>query len=114
VQLCSWRLFVERSEDQTYRHPLFARGAAVAMDCYRLLHTLEAWVTGYRSEHYKLGLQQAICFALALLPIVVNKLYLTLDRGGSSLYTAITVSATLLPPPVPPPVPPLPLRAAVL
>ena len=63
------------------------------MDCYRLLHTLEAWVTGYRSEHYKLGLQQAICFALALLPIVVNKLYLTLDRGGSSLYTAITVSA---------------------
>ena len=73
------------------------------MDCYRLLHTLEAWVTGYRSEHYKLGLQQAICFALALLPIVVNKLYISLDRGGSSLYTAITVSATLLLPRVPPP-----------
>lgn len=33
----------------------------------------------------------SICFVITLIPVFVNILYRSLDKGGSVLYTAITV-----------------------
>ncbi|KAI3437663.1 hypothetical protein D9Q98_000113 [Chlorella vulgaris] len=64
---------------------------------FSILSKFEAWITGYKSEHYKLGLQQGTCQALALLPILVNKLFRSIDRGGSALFISLTVAVVLEP-----------------
>lgn len=65
------------------------------ISAYWLLGGLEAWVTGYRVEHLKLGLQMAIALCLSLLPVLIQSMYLSLDRGSSALYTAITVGSAV-------------------
>jgi uncharacterized membrane protein YccC len=63
----------------------------------RMLAAFEAWVTGYRSEHFKLGLQMGMALIIGLLPVLIDRWYNTLDKGGSSLYTAVTVAVVLEP-----------------
>lgn len=61
---------------------------------YSILSTIEAWVTGYKSEHLRLGLQQGIAQALALLPVLIDRVFKAVDKGGSALFIAVTVRAT--------------------
>jgi hypothetical protein len=60
---------------------------------YSILSTIEIWLTGYKSEHFLLGLQQGICQALALLPVLIDRVFKAVDRGGSALFIAVTVRA---------------------
>lgn len=73
------------------RAPRATAAMGCGWSCGRGLAWLEDWVTGYRSEHYKIGLQMAAALTLGLLPILLNGIYYSLDKGGSTLYTAITV-----------------------
>lgn len=61
------------------------------LSAYSVLSTIEAWITGYKSEHLQLGLQQGICQAIALMPVLINQFFVAVDRGGSALFIAVTV-----------------------
>lgn len=38
-----------------------------------VLTSVELFVTGYKREHLALGLQMAICFILAVLPLIIQR-----------------------------------------
>jgi hypothetical protein len=61
------------------------------LTAYSILSRLEAWITGYRMEHLQLGLQQAICQALALLPVLLNSFWRAVERGNSALFVSVVV-----------------------
>lgn len=67
------------------------------LSAYSVLSTIEAWITGYKSEHLQLGLQQGICQAIALMPVLINQFFVAVDRGGSALFIAVTVAVVLEP-----------------
>ena len=63
---------------------------------YGILHPVEQWIRGYQLWHFQLGLQQALCFVLALLPVLIDAFYDNLDKGGSALYSALAVRSRLV------------------
>lgn len=48
--------------------------ARAPLTCQGVLTGFELFVTGYKWEHLALGLQMAICFILAVLPLIIQRM----------------------------------------
>lgn len=54
--------------------PVHVHHARAPLTVQGVLTSFEAFVTGYKWEHLALGLQMAICFILAVLPLIIQRM----------------------------------------